>query len=119
MARRKSSIEIIMEKARESAKRQKEDYNKVVSAQDGSYAIDLPVRFVGGKLNGEIISHTVLMKMSNKGYTPRWSAMEFVNHMHDNILLEDQPIIDGYLSPCLDGDYLRYETQEVYDMLSH
>ena len=37
----------------------------------------------------------------------------------DNILLEDQPIIEGYLSPSQDGNYLRYETQEVYDALSH
>lgn len=32
--------------------------------------------------------------------------------------LDNQPKVDGYLGPMWDGDGLRYETQEVYDMLS-
>lgn len=32
--------------------------------------------------------------------------------------LDNQPMVDGYLSPMWDGGKLRYETQEVYDKLS-
>ena len=32
--------------------------------------------------------------------------------------LDNQPIIKGFLSPMYDGGKLRYETQEVYDILS-
>lgn len=33
--------------------------------------------------------------------------------------LDDQPVYTGWLGPMWDGGKLRYETQEVYDMLSH
>ena len=33
-------------------------------------------------------------------------------------VLDNNPLVDGYLSPMWDGGMLRYETQEVYDMLS-
>ena len=32
--------------------------------------------------------------------------------------LDNQPIYDGFLGPMWDGGRLRYETQEVYDILS-
>lgn len=32
--------------------------------------------------------------------------------------LDEAPLVDGYLSPMWDGGMLRYETQEVYDVLS-
>ena len=33
--------------------------------------------------------------------------------------LDNQPIFEGYLSPMWDGDKLRYENQEAYDLLSN
>ena len=32
--------------------------------------------------------------------------------------LDNQPLVDGYLSPMWDGGKLRYETAEVYDIMS-
>lgn len=32
--------------------------------------------------------------------------------------LDNAPIYEGFLSPMYDGGMLRYETQEVYDVLS-
>ena len=32
--------------------------------------------------------------------------------------LDNQPMFEGFLGPMWDGGCLRYETQEVYDMLS-
>ena len=101
-------------KAREEQER---DFLEVTSRQDGSYAQDITAKFFGGRLDGEVISHVVLMEMKNKGYTPRWSEMKVHNEKLVNLKLEDQPIIEGYLSPMLDGGCLRYETQEIYDMM--
>lgn len=97
---------------------EEEDFNKVTSEQTGRYARDLDAVFVGGRLDGQHIPHIQLMLIENKGYTPRWSAMKVHNPLTINLDLEDQPIIEGYLSPMLDGGCLRYETQEVYDVLS-
>lgn len=99
--------------------RQEAEYERVTSAQTGSFAVDIKARFVGGELDGLVVEHITLMAMKHKGYTPRWSAMAFHNHNLVNLSLEDQPIIEGYLSPMLDGGMLRYETQEVYDRLSN
>ena len=95
-----------MMRAREEHER---DFKEVTSKQDGSYAKDIEARFVGGKLDGMRISHEELMKMQNKGYTPRFSELKSHNPLLVNLELEDQPIIDGYLSPMIDGGCLRYE----------
>lgn len=105
-----------MMRAREEAER---DFKEVTSKQDGSFAKDIEAVFVGGKFDGMKISHEMLMGMKNKGFTPRFSAMKEHNPLLVNLDLEDQPIIEGYLSPMFDGGCLRYETQEVYDRLSN
>lgn len=95
--------------------RSTKEFERVTKMQDGSHAMDVPAVFYGGRLDGLRISHKELMEYPNKGYTPRWSAMKEHNWNLVNLKLEDQPIIEGYLSPMLDGGNLRYETQEVYD----
>lgn len=98
-----------------SKRKYDEEFNRVVSAQDGSHAIPHPAFFVGGKYHGLYMTHKELCRKGNGKFTPRWSAMKYHNENLINLDLEDQPMIDGYLSPMLDGGYLRYETQKVYD----
>ena len=93
------------------------EFNKVLKSQDGSHAIPHPAFFVGGKYHGIYMTHEELTKKGNGEFTPRWSVMKEHNPLLINLDLEDQPLVDGYLSPMWDGGYLRYETQEVYDAL--
>lgn len=102
----------------EMARRAREDEERVSRAQNGCFAHDLDAVFVGGRLDGQRISHEMLMMLKNTGYTLRFSQLEQHNERLVNLDLEDQPIIEGYLSPMLDGGVLRYETQDVYDRLS-
>lgn len=87
-------------------------------SQDGSFAKEHPAYFVGGRYHGVYMTHKELMRKGNGQFTIRWSALTERNPLTENLDLEDQPLIDGYLSPMWDGGYLRYETQEVYDRLS-
>ena len=110
----KEYVRILLAKAKQDA-----EFKRVTEKQDGSFAHVLPTVFYGGPFDGQKISHAILMAMRNKGYTPRWSEMRGINHAHDNLALEDQPVIEGYVGPTIDRGCLRYETQEVYDTLSH
>ena len=103
--------EEIFRQARES----EEDMKCVEASQDGSYANKtLRAYFVGGRYDGMDISHEELEALGNGKYTLRFSALKIHNKSLLNLDLEDQPLVDGYLSPMLDGGILRYETQEVY-----
>ena len=89
------------------------------SQQDGSHAIPHPAFFVGGKYHGLYKTHDELKVIGNGKFTIRWSALPegMHNPLVENLDLEDQPKVDGYLGPMWDGGYLRYETQEVYNMM--
>lgn len=88
--------------------------------------------FVGGRLNNELIdveelvnlpefsgnfTETVeerdraMYEMFMKGFMPFYDVAPRTE-------LCGKPKIDGYLGPMWDGDKIRYETQEVYDLLS-
>ena len=101
-------------KAREESER---EFKRVTEMQDGSYAVPHPAYFVGGRYHGLYMTHRELMSKGNGRFTPRWSAMKEHNPLLINLDLEDQPMVDGYLSPMWDGGYLRYETQEIYDKM--
>lgn len=90
--------------------------NELQSQQDGSHGMNLCAKFIGGKYNGWVVNHEVLKAMGNGKFSTRWSQVN-PDSQFINLKLEDQPLVDGYLSPMLDGDLLRYETQEVYDMM--
>lgn len=90
--------------------------DEVQRQQDGSHGMNLCAKFVGGKYNGWFVNHEVLKTMGNGKFSVRWSQVNPDSQVV-NLKLEDQPLVDGYLSPMLDGDLLRYETQEVYDMM--
>ena len=95
------------------------EFNKVWKSQDGTHAVPHTAFFVGGPFHGRYMTHKELKSHGNGEYAPRWSAMKYHNPLLINLDIEDQPYVDGYLGPMWDGGYLRYETQEVYDALSH
>lgn len=109
----KYSVDSILAQRKEA----EEDMKRVQEAQDGSFAHNIPAYFVGGKYNGLMVDHKTLMEMGNGQFTLRWSQCKEHNPLLLNLDLEDQPMVDGYLSPMQDGDRLRYETQEVYDLM--
>ena len=72
--------------------------------------------FVGGRYNGLVVDEEQLKEMGNGEFTEDLTALRekgLCVHMAE---LDNQPYVDGYLSPMWDGGRLRYETQEVYDM---
>ena len=97
----------------------KSEIEMVKAAQDGSHAIPHPAFFVGGRYHGFYKTHKELKAIGNGKFSLRWSALSQHNPRTVNLNLEDQPLVDGYLGPMWDGGYLRYETQEVYDVLSN
>ena len=114
-----NKIEELNRKTLESKRANDEEYERVTSMQDGSFGEELDAVFYGGRLDGCHLNHKVLHHLKITGYTPRWSQMKFSNKNLINLSLEDQPIIEGYVGPILDGGVLRYETQEIYDELSN
>lgn len=79
--------------------------------------------FYGGKLSGKILTKTQIDEISNE------NTIDFSKEREKGLLvhrkeLDNQPIVRGYLGPMFEKIdygkvYLRYETQEIYDMLSH
>ena len=84
--------------------------------------IEYLYKFVGGKLNNRILTREEINEISNeltKDYSEERKNGIAVHRKE----LDNQPTVEGYLGPMYNGiDYgkiiLRYETQEVYDMLS-
>ena len=84
--------------------------------------IEYLYEFVGGKLNNRILTREEINEISNeltKDYSEERKKGIAVHRKE----LDNQPTVEGYLGPMYNGiDYgkiiLRYETQEVYDMLS-
>ncbi len=74
--------------------------------------------FVGGKYNGMEVSHDELLKMGNGRFREDNSIKRKNGIVCPREELDNQPLVDGYLAPMWDGGKLRYETQEIYDLLS-
>lgn len=77
--------------------------------------------FAGGRYNGLEIDTQVILENNlwNGELTEDLSELRARGVCVHRAELDNQPMVDGYLSPMWDGDGIRYETQEVYDMLSH
>ena len=76
-------------------------------------------QFVGGKLDGQILSVEAVKRWHGNGkFTEDLSEIRARGGCVHRAELDNQPMVDGYLSPMWDGGMLRYETPEVYDMLS-
>lgn len=76
--------------------------------------------FVGGKLNGlEMdVEEIVNSGLWNGKLSFDYSEFRQKGACVPRKELDNQPLVDGYLSPMWDGGMIRYETQEVYDILS-
>lgn len=53
-----------------------------------------------------------------RGYTEDLSELRAKGACVHRAELDNKPIYEGFLGPMWDGGDFRYETQEVYDMLS-
>lgn len=74
--------------------------------------------FVGGKYNGLVVDEEQLKEMGNGQFTKDLTELRERGICVHRAELDNQPYVDGYLSPMWDGGKLRYETQEVYDMFA-
>lgn len=76
--------------------------------------------FVGGKYHGLIVDVDTIYRagMWNGRFNPDYSDLRNRGELVPRAELDNQPKVDGYLGPMWDGDMLRYESQEVYNVLS-
>lgn len=79
-------------------------------------------QFVGGRMNGMTIPLELAEQMTDKRSEDLSEARARGAWVHREEL-DNKPKFDGYLGPMWNGTrgecgVLRYETQEVYDMLS-
>ena len=100
--------------------------------------------FVGGRLHGQLMQHEEVEKIAT-GHTPYYGRERAMGACVPRAELDIRPKVKGYLGPMWDGTryevdgrlrsdwelteaekagkepiaILRYETQEVYDMLSN
>lgn len=101
--------------------------------------------FVGGKYNGLMYTEQGILNLKWTGLSRDWTDERNAGLCVPRAELDKQPLVDGYLSPMYDGirykvdgelqsdwqltdeekqgrepiTVIRYETQEVYDILSH
>ena len=76
--------------------------------------------FVGGRFHGmEISVADILVNgMWNGERSKDWSKERASGGLCPREELDNQPLVDGYLSPMWDDGGLRYETYDVYQALS-
>lgn len=100
--------------------------------------------FIGGEYNGMILNRGEVGLIGNGRYSEDLSLLRKAGRLVHGPELDNQPLVDGYLGPMRDGlryvvgdkfkyefectedekanneaiIMLRYETQEVYNMLS-
>ena len=74
--------------------------------------------FVGGRFDKQIMTRTEVMSVYNGHFTADLTEIRKAGGYCHSPLLDNQPLVDGYLSPMIDGTKFRYETYDVYDRLS-
>ena len=85
--------------------------------------IEFMYEFVGGKYNGQTMTKAEVETLSH-GLTEDLTHIRQKGGTCQRKELDNQPLVDGYLSPMFSHIdyglvYLRYETQEVYNILSN
>ena len=85
--------------------------------------IEFMYEFVGGKYNGKTMTKAEVESLSH-GLTEDLTHIRQKGGTCHRKELDNQPLVDGYLSPMYSHIdygliYLRYETQEVYNILSN
>ncbi len=84
--------------------------------------VDYRYVFYGGYLNSKTLKSEEIKDIII-GKTPNYTEIRKTGALVHRKELDDQPIVKNYLGPMFDKIdygiiYLRYETQEIYDMLS-
>lgn len=75
--------------------------------------------FVGGSHDGEFMTEAEIEStLCNGQHSYDGTEIRKNGGVCHHAVLDNCPMVDGYLSPMWDGGMLRYETQQVYDMLS-
>ena len=75
--------------------------------------------FVGGVYNGAVMSEWQVEKdLCNGKHSADYSESRKRGGFVPFAVLDNNPLVAGYLSPMWDGGMLRYETPEVYNELS-
>lgn len=75
--------------------------------------------FVGGKYHGQLLEMDVVEHLEDVyGRTADWTAERMAGMLVHRAELDNQPKVKGYAGPMWDGDRLRYESSEVYRMMS-
>lgn len=75
--------------------------------------------FVGGVYDGKYLTEAQVEKdLCNGKHSADLSEIRARGGCVHHAVLDNCPMVDGYLSPMWDAGMLRYETPEVYDMLS-
>lgn len=75
--------------------------------------------FVGGIHDGKYLTEAqVEQQLCNGKHSYDGTSIRNSGGVCHHAVLDNCPMVDGYLSPMWDGGMLRYETQQVYDMLS-
>lgn len=92
-------------------------YNRI-----NNESIEFMYQFFGGKYNGQTMTKEEIESISS-GTTEDLTHIRQQGGTCHRKELDNQPLVNGYLSPMFSHIdygliYLRYETQEVYDMLS-
>ena len=85
--------------------------------------IEFIYQFFGGKYNGKTMTRKEIESLSS-GTTEDLTHIRQLGGICHRKELDNQPLVKGYLSPMFSHIdyglvYLRYETQEVYDMMSN
>ena len=88
-----------------------------------SESIEFMYQFFGGKYNGQTMTRQEIESISS-GTTEDLTHIRQQGGTCHRKELDNQPLVDGYLSPMFSHIdygliYLRYETQEVYNVLSN
>ena len=85
--------------------------------------------FVGGEFNGKLWHYSALeLRNLINGYSDDLSELRAKGVICKRAELDNQPLVEGYYPPMYNGTkevdgvtyhIIRYETPEVYDMLSY
>lgn len=71
-----------------------------------------------GGLQTEYLDYS-LVRANAKAFTKDMTEYRNNGGLCHREELDDQPLLENYLGPMWDGDCLRYETQEAYNILSN
>lgn len=88
-------------------------YNHLKNKSQENINLQMPVIIVGGEKEGEYTMQDIINNFEITSYVEPYE-----NSRYKESKIVGYPRIYGYLGPMWDGDKIRYESQEVYDMYS-